>query len=234
MPVVRIEWSRDGAAVFIARTDGQPRLAFEARTVIVTIPLGVLKAPAGEPGAIEFVPPLRQKQAALEHLDTGSALRVALRLREPIWEPQQHALSFLHTTDSDFPVWWTSYPQRRLLIVCWCGGVTARRLSQLAPGEIESRAITALGRQFRLPPRRIQSLVEAAWHHNWQHDPFARGAYSYQMVGGADAPATLARPLGGTLFFAGEASNGEGGTGTVEGAIETGERAAKQVLRVIQ
>ena len=69
--------------------------------------------------------------------------------------------------------------------------------------------------------------------HDWLHDPYARGAYSYQMVDGADAPAALARPLDATLFFAGEATDTEGATGTVHGAIASGRRAARQVMRVL-
>jgi monoamine oxidase len=34
----------------------------------------------------------------------------------------------------------------------------------------------------------------------------------------------------GTLFFAGEATNTEGEEGTVHGALETGWRAAREVL----
>jgi monoamine oxidase len=104
-------------------------------------------------------------------------------------------------------------------------------LSQLAQEEIEDRAINSLARQLGLSPRRIRGMVEAAWLHDWEHDPFSRGAYSYQTVGGVDAPAALARPLRGTLFFAGEAADPEGRTGTVHGAIATGRRAAAEVER---
>ena len=47
----------------------------------------------------------------------------------------------LHSNDPDFPVWWTAYPLRAPVIVAWRGGPGARRLSQLPPDEIESRAI---------------------------------------------------------------------------------------------
>ena len=67
--------------------------------------------------------------------------------------------------------------------------------------------------------------------HDWAHDPFARGVYSYQTVGGIDAPGALARPLRGTLFFAGEAVH-ETLWGTVGGAWESGERAADAALRL--
>jgi len=74
-------------------------------------------------------------------------------------------------------------------------------------------------------------MVEASWLHDWEHDPLSRGPYSYQTVGGVDAPAALARPLRGTLFFAGEAADTEGRTGTVHGAIASGRHAAAEVER---
>ena len=66
--------------------------------------------------------------------------------------------------------------------------------------------------------------------HNWHANPFARGAYSYVMVNGLDAVQTLAAPVERTLFFAGEATNTAGHTGTVHGAIATGQRAAREIL----
>lgn len=76
-------------------------------------------------------------------------------------------------------------------------------------------------------------MVTAVWTHNWVNDPYSRGAYSYMVVGGSDSPGKLARPVKGTLFFAGEASDTDGRTGTVHGAIASGRRAAKQALRAL-
>ncbi len=122
---------------------------------------------------------------------------------------------------------------RTPIIVGWCGGPGARRLAQLRADELESRAVSSLARQLHISRQRLRSLVEAFWTHDWEHDVFARGAYSYAAVGGAEAAAALARPLSRTLFFAGEASDAEGGTGTVDGAIASGRRAARQVMRVL-
>ena len=44
-------------------------------------------------------------------------------------------------------------------------------------------------------------------------------------------PCDLSRPLGGTLYFAGEATAPDGRIGTVDGAIASGQRAAQQVRR---
>jgi monoamine oxidase len=68
------------------------------------------------------------------------------------------------------------------------------------------------------------------YYHDWSRDPYALGAYSYIGVGGVDAPKQLARPVEHTLFFAGEATDSEN-SGTVEGAITSGQRAAKQCLK---
>lgn len=47
-------------------------------------------------------------------------------------------------------------------------------------------------------------------------------------VGGGDGRASLAAPVDDTLFFAGEATSSDGQGGTVNGALETGERAARE------
>jgi monoamine oxidase len=238
-----VRWSPGSVVVHVRQAEQEPRFALEARAAIVAVPLGVLKASveADRPladarldvGAIEFVPPLRQKQRPLEHLAMGSVARVVLRLREPVWPSGCDALSFLHSSDIDFPVWWTASPIRGPLIVGWRGGPGARRLSQLSVDQLEASAVSSLARQFRVPRQRLQSLVEGFWAHDWEHDPFTRGAYSYLAVGGTEAPAALARPVRRTLFFAGEHADTTGGSGTVDGAIASGRRAAAQVMRVL-
>jgi monoamine oxidase len=50
------------------------------------------------------------------------------------------------------------------------------------------------------------------------------------LVGGLQARAALAQPVEDTLFFAGEATNSDGHTATVHGAIASGQRAAREVL----
>ena len=237
----RVRWAPGNVVVESRYADGRSRPTIAARAAIVAVPLGVLQAPPGDAGAIEFDPELRTKRQPLSRLAMGQVVRIMLRLSERFWASEWFAkqvgseeldtLSFLFTGDEDFPIWWTSYPVRAPTIVGWHGGPGAARLAQLAPEEIEERAITALARQCGLSTRRMRGFVEGAWTHDWLHDPYARGAYSYQLVGGVDAPDELARSLRGTLFFAGEASGSEGRTGTVHGALATGQRAAAEVER---
>jgi monoamine oxidase len=72
-------------------------------------------------------------------------------------------------------------------------------------------------------------LAHAYWH-DWQSNPFSRGAYSYVRAGGDNAQQVLADPVDNTLFFAGEATDISGHNGTVHGAIASSHRAAKQIL----
>jgi len=74
--------------------------------------------------------------------------------------------------------------------------------------------------------------VESMHWHDWSADVHVRGAYSYVAVGGVNAPRTLARQTAGTVFIAGEATS-QGSGGTVEGALESAERAVKGVLRAL-
>ena len=241
-----IRWQPGAISLDVRQASGDSVTALEARAAIITAPIGVLHAPPGEPGAIAFDPPLdldRVKSDALRRMDMGAVIRVTIAVREPFWTSKRFVrraksqnldrLAFLHTSDADFPVWWTAYPASTPLLVGWTGGPRARALSSIGDDQATDRATDALARQFRLGRREARRLVTGAWTHNWENDPYARGAYSYILVGGSDAPAKLARPMQGTLFFAGEASDAEGRTGTVHGAIATGRRAAKQLLRVL-
>jgi monoamine oxidase len=98
--------------------------------------------------------------------------------------------------------------------------------------DVEGSAIAELARQLGLTRRRLASMVVATFHHDWSADPFSRGAYSYALVGGAGAATRLSRTVQGTLHFAGEATAGAD-SGTVEGALKSGQRAARQVLRAV-
>jgi len=83
-----------------------------------------------------------------------------------------------------------------------------------------------------MPRKSINDLLEEGYMQNWRRDPFSLGAYSYIPVNGLSAPQELAEPIDNTLFFAGEATNTEGHHGTVHGALATGSRAAKEMLKV--
>ena len=241
--VRRVAWERGRVELALARPDGSPLPSIAARAAVIAVPAGVLHAPPDDAAGIAFTPALEAKREALAGIAMGAVVRVAVRVARPFWVDERFGaahdvesldqLTFVHGDDEAFPVWWTSYPMRSRLLVAWSGGARAARVAELGPAELEGKVVGALGRSFGITRRRAASLVEATWSHDWIHDPCSRGAYSYQLVGGAGAPESLARPLRETLFFAGEACAPDGRTGTVDGAIASGARAAHAVARAL-
>jgi monoamine oxidase len=232
--VTAVRWSDRSVEVDGLRL-GQPFHA-TARKAIVTVPLGVLKAPADAPGAIRFAPPLDAKQAALAQLLSGPVLKVVLHFNRRFWEELDGGryadASFFHVPGKVFPTYWTALPAHAPLLNAWVGGPCAARLCELPDQEIIRQAMDCVG--TLLPSGRGALELQAAYVHNWGRDAFARGAYSYVAVGGGDARQVLATPLGGSLFFAGEATDTTGEATTVTGALRSGARAAVEVSQHLE
>jgi len=211
---------------------GQPFRA-HARKAILTVPVGVLKAPAEAPGAIRFEPSLDAKQTALEHLLSGPVLKVVLHFRRPFWEERDGGrykdASFFHAPGKVFPTFWSALPARAPLLNAWVGGPSAARLSELTDEQIVRQAMDCVSSVF--PCGNELPELQGAYVHNWARDPFAQGAYSYLAAAGGNAREVLATPLGSTLFFAGEAADTTGEATTVTGALRSGARAALEVSR---
>src|SRR5262249_44755116 len=187
---------------------------FRAPRAIITLPLGVLKA-----NGITFRPELPEKQNAMKFLEMGAATHVTLCFRERFLEhvPQMANLSFLFTSDPQYPTWWTANPLPRPIITAWAAGRYAQALKGLPGDEITRRAKQALARITAINERDLAAQITNSFTHDWQTDPFSRGAYSYAAVGGIDAARALAAPVAETLYFAGEATNSDGYNGTVHG-----------------
>ncbi len=211
-----------------------------AKAALITIPLGVLKAWGEERGAIRFAPELPEaKREALTKLEMGKVVRVTFRFRRRFWdqivpegaEKSLASMRFLFSQDAWFPTWWTASPDRAPTLTGWAPFRSAEKLSELPRSKVFQCGLQTLGSLLKFPASELEQLLEAAYFHNWQDDPFARGAYSYGAVGADDAQEALGRPVDGTLFFAGEATDTTGNNGTVHGAIASGNRAADEILK---
>ena len=137
---------------------------------------------------------------------------------------------FILSREPMFPTWWTTLAVRSTLLVGWHAGARAENMSGTTPAEIVAHALNSLSRIMKKDLAELQALVEDAYFHDWQADPYARGSYSYVPVGALDARKQLAIPVEETLYFAGEATDQNGHSATVHGALSTGQRAALQAL----
>jgi monoamine oxidase len=234
--VTQVRWRFGTVEVEAQKSDG--RVQAFASQLLVTLPLGLLSAKSGGDAAVTFDPPLAAKTAALSKLRVGHVIRVTMVFRSRFWaelEAEGRTLSnmtFLFSRDPVFPTWWTLTPLDASVLTGWAPADAAERLSLLSDAEICEQAIQALARVLHLSLDRCRTELVHAYTHNWQNDPYSRGAYSYVAVGGGDTQRELAAPFENTLFFAGEATNFEGHHGTVHGAIASGYRAAEEILKV--
>jgi len=227
--VVRtIEW--EPGAVHMNTSRG----SFAAAAAILTLPIGVLQARPGDVGAVRIQPAIAKHEDALSRIATGAVTRMVLLFREQFWRKGKLTnLSFFQGPDPDVGVWWTLAPLRAPMLVAWAGGRRGAALALLSVEERLERALASAARLFGAPRRAIAALLVSSWTHNWEDDPFARGAYSYPLVGGSKAGEALSKSIRGTLYFAGEATVNEADSGTVHGAIRSGRRAATQLARYL-
>lgn len=218
--VVReIRWKPGG--VRVATETGE---TLEARAVILTVPLPLLER-------IRFEPDLAEYRAAAARLAMGVVAKLVLRFREPFWReiPRLRDLLFLFAFEQPFPVWWTPIDPEVPLLTAWAGGPQAGRLPAGEAARLEA-AVASLAAALGMERPDVARRLETHYHHDWSADRFAGGAYSYVLAGGSDAHRTLARPVEGTIFLAGEATCGGGANATMDGAIDSGRRAADALL----
>jgi monoamine oxidase len=171
-------------------------------------------------GAIQFNPEPKAVLNAASALKFGHVYRVTFRFEKAFWE---EGTGFLFSMEKRFPTWWTTHPVLAPVLTAWMAGSAAEQFQGSDPVK------EALASLSRILKRKVPR-PEAVYFHDWQADPFFRGAYSYVPVKGLPARETLSKPVDGTLFFAGEATNTEGHGATVHGAIESGFRVASRLL----
>jgi monoamine oxidase len=237
--VEEVRWRRGHVVVIYRSAGGARPKAIEARSAVITLPLGVLKAQEGEAGAVRFDPMPRALRDAVDRLEVSQVCKVVLRFREPVWEKTGFfrrrasrgvGVTFLHDRTGDFPTWWAARPWQAPIMTAWAGGPRADALADLDEAALLDRALAGLGRMLDVPRARLGEQLESWRTHDWRRDPYSRGAYSYVGVFGLPAQRALARPVEGTLFFAGETTEPDE-MGTVAGALASGRRAARRILQ---
>jgi len=139
-------------------------------------------------------------------------------------------MSFILAEDEFLPTWWSTTPRRLPLLTGWAPFRSAERFAGQAESFVIQRSLESLAAILGMESAFLEDLFERAFWHDWESDPFSRGAYSYGKVGSDGAQKALAAPLENTLFFAGEATDISGHNGTVHGAIASGYRVAAEIL----
>ncbi|MEM1308591.1 MAG: NAD(P)/FAD-dependent oxidoreductase [Cyanobacteria bacterium P01_H01_bin.153] len=214
--VTHISWSPSGVQV---HTDSDT--TYTAQQVVITLPLSLLQA-----NAVEFNPPLPEaKLRAIHGLGVGHITKLILKFDQPWWP--QDLESCLTPLATQF--WWRPGWQRHHeapVLTAFTGATGADKLEALGRAGAIQTGLQDLEQMFKRP---LADRLEAALFVDWQADPYAQMAYSYVPVNGVRLRSQLAQPVENGLFFAGEATHPTRAA-TVHGALESGIRAAQEIL----
>jgi monoamine oxidase len=195
-----------------------------ADRVLVTIPLAILKN-----NSIEFLPSLpSEKIQAIQSIEMGNGIKITLKFTSPFWE--QGTRSILGA--SIVPEYWVTNADKSSngnYLTAFIMGESADNLALLSENAAIQELLSELSTLY--PNGNVQSLYSGEFlYKNWANEPYIGGAYSYPSINSAGHRENLASSISNKLFFAGEATNYNGHLATVHGAMETGYRAAIEIL----
>ncbi len=220
-PVAQVDHS--GPTVVVT-TDGGD--TFEADRVVVTVPLGVLKA-----GAISFNPALPPAMRdAIAALDMGILNRTCLLFDEPFWNPGTEWIGYAGQQPGQWSETLNLYPYLgRPVLAMFNPGSFGTETEQYSDADLTSQAVEALRAMFGDVPEPVDAVST-----RWGSEQWTLGSYSYVPVGVEfDTYRDMARPVGDRLFFAGEATHSRFPS-TVHGALLSGRRAARQISGLLR
>jgi monoamine oxidase len=216
-PVRRVDWSRRD--VTVATSAGK----IAARAAIITVSSNVLAA-----DMIKFDPDIPKRYLdAASKLTLGSYDRIALQMPgNPLGLSRDDVL--IEQSNSTRTALLSANIGGSTLCTIDVAGSFGRDLS--AQGE---RAMVAFAQEWlaKLYGSDIGAAVKKSSATQWNASPYVLGAMSAAAPGGQPSRKVLTDPVG-AVFFAGEATH-ETMWGTVDGAWDSGERAAEAVLRKI-
>lgn len=191
---------------------------FSADAVIVTVPLGVLKA-----GAIQFQPALpAATRSAIAALQMGLLNKCYLRFEQPFWDVNQDWLEYQGERRGEFSEWLSlTRVTGKPVLLGFNAARSAHELEGLSDSALVERAVATLATMLARPiPRPVSYQIT-----RWAQDPYSVGSYSYTPLGATPSQRDdLSAPVG-RLLFAGEACSRDY-FGTVHGAYLSGTAAA--------
>jgi monoamine oxidase len=218
-PVLAIKQMADGVAVVVRQGGGEERRT--ADRLVLAAPVPALRK-------IRFTPGLAApKRKAVEELEYWPVTRVYLQSRRRFWadagESGGAATDLLIGQVAEHPFVRADDAGPRAVLECHTKGAEAVRLGGMAE---EERLAVSAREMEKVHPGFLRN-VEGGASYDWAADPWAGGGYPVWKPGQLLAwLPELARPEA-RIHFAGEHTSWL--SRTMEGALESGNRAAKEV-----
>ena len=142
---------------------------------------------------------------AIARLGMGALAKVILHYDKPFWPVHQYVFGVHGERVADRPtvVINAMRTHHAPALVLLAGGSLARCVEGWDEGEVRRWADATLRDVFGTEPPAPRCIERTSW----TRDPFSLGAYSFVSKGSTPADIdVLAEPIGGRLFFAGEAT----------------------------
>jgi monoamine oxidase len=204
------------------RTDKE---VWKAKRVIVAIP-PVLT------GQIMYTPPMPAKRVKLTGCQLqGSVFKCILTYNRPFWREEGYSGIGYYDEGPVQATMDSSPPDRpEGVLIAFAGGNEARRLSLLTKVERKNSILNSLVRFFGNEAMQVLSYEDL----DWSAEEWSQGGYSAHFSPGLliSCGPILYEPVG-PIHWAGTETATEYRL-YMEGAIQSGERAAKEVLTLIQ
>ena len=197
---------------------------YEASFVLVTVPLGVLKA-----RSIQFVPELPTwKTDSIDRIGFGIMDKIVLVWDKAWWNVTNFYFKRVSNSPSVFNYWvnankWNDRPA----LIGFLIGKEALRSEKLGKIKVTEEALKALSSMY--PEQTIPEPVEVIMT-NWKSDPFSNGSYSFVSKNQLYTDTLyLSLPVENKLLFAGEATSVDS-VGYAHGALDSARREATRLL----
>lgn len=189
---------------------------YRSRFAICTQPLTTLRSTTITPA----LPPLQAE--AVARIPYGQGTSVFMRIAEPFWKVDGLGSSLWSDGAAGKAYDWTTPAGR--YVWSFLSGISNRPVRRLDDADTMRHALRVL---TSARPS-MQGRVEPIGLMNWSRHPFSLGTYAYRAPGQIARYGNVAADVHDNLHFAGEhtAALLQG----MEGAMESGERAALEVL----
>ncbi|RYY31546.1 MAG: FAD-dependent oxidoreductase [Chitinophagaceae bacterium] len=225
--VSKVDWKKH--KVTIETKSGRH---FEARKVIITVPLGIIQKINTHQQVLEFNPSLNSMLKNARYIGFGSVTKY-FALFENFFSPELSKPSMI-ITDQLIPTWWVRFCGKDVMLTGWHGGPSSIKSARSTQSEYREQALHTLAKTFNVEKSDLEKRLKAFRVINWSSQQYSLGAYSYDMVGSREVKKLLRQPLSDTVYFAGEGLHDGEAPGTVEAALSSGREAALKLLAAWQ
>ena len=220
--VTEIDYSDETSVVVTTAGGG----SFSADKVIVTLPIGVLKA-----DVVKFNPPLPDtNQEAIDAMGAGLLNKCIMIFDKVFWDSKINIIDRVSASGNG--AWGETLslvPATGLpVLYAFNAAKYAEALEKKSDTATIAEAMAVLRKIWPSAPNPVKYYVT-----RWKSDPFARGSYSYTTpdMEFEDVHTDIAEPLGeDQVFFAGEHTSVDY-PATVHGAYLSGIKAATEAMK---